>query len=67
MLNLTKNKVLQSSLENCFVNGLQNEELARTILQKRIYKHQQTGLKKVNGKGFSYIKIELNNFIGNPE
>ncbi|OIQ20160.1 MAG: hypothetical protein BM557_05690 [Flavobacterium sp. MedPE-SWcel] len=67
MLNLTKNKVLQSSLENCFVNGLQNEELARTILQKRIYKHQQTGLQKVNGKGFSYIKIELNNFIGNPK
>ncbi|QYJ69506.1 hypothetical protein [Flavobacterium litorale] len=67
LLNLTDNRLLNLSLDKCFVNGLENEELARPILQTRIKAHQKTGLQQVNGKGFSYVKMELNNFIGNPQ
>ncbi|AXG72872.1 hypothetical protein DVK85_00945 [Flavobacterium arcticum] len=66
LLDLTDTTILNESLEKCFVNGLQNKELANTIVPDRINEHQKIGLQKVDGKGYSYIKTELNNFIGNP-
>jgi hypothetical protein len=35
LLDLTKCKIIQSSLKNCFVNGLPNGDLARTIIPNR--------------------------------
>ena len=67
LLDLSTCKIIQSSLKNCFVNGLPNESLARTIVPKRNKKVADELLQEVNGKGFSYIKIELNNYIGNPK
>lgn len=65
-LNLQNLKIVESSLKNCYVNGLKNEEMAKITVPSRIYAHEKENLQKVNGKGFSYIKIELNNYIGNP-
>lgn len=64
--NLTNCKVILSSLKNCFVNGLRNASISEAIVPNRNYTHTTQQLQKVNGKGFSYIKIEINNFIGNP-
>jgi hypothetical protein len=67
LLDLTNCKIILSSLENCFVNGLPNKDLAQTIVPNRNKVMEKELLQKVNGKGFSYIKIELNNYIGNPK
>lgn len=67
LLDLSNCRIIISSLKNCFVNGLPNESLARTIVPNRNKKVEKELLQKVNGKGFSFIKIELNNYIGNPK
>lgn len=67
MLDLTSCKIILSSLENCYVNGLPNGNLARTIIPKRDREVEKDLLQKVDGKGFSFIKIEMNNYIGNPK
>lgn len=66
-LNLSNLKSLKYSTENCFVNGISNEAIARDVIKKRKTSEEEEQLQKVNGKGFSYIKIELNNYIGNPK
>lgn len=66
-LNLSSLKSLKYSTENCFVNGISNEAIARGVIKKRKTNEEEEQLQKVNGKGFSYIKIELNNYIGNPK
>lgn len=66
-LDLTTLKSLKYSTENCFVNGISNEAIARDVIKKRKTNEEEQQLQKVNGKGFSYIKIELNNYIGNPK
>ena len=65
-LNLSSLKSLKYSTANCFVNGISNEAIARDVIKKRKTDEEEQ-LQKVNGKGFSYIKIELNNYIGNPK
>lgn len=66
-LNLSSLKSLKYSTANCFVNGISNEAIARDVIKKRKTNEEEEQLQKVNGKGFSYIKIELNNYIGNPK
>lgn len=66
-LNLSSLKSLKYSTANCFVNGISNEAIARDVIKKRKTIEEEEQLQKVNGKGFSYIKIELNNYIGNPK
>ncbi|OCB78466.1 hypothetical protein [Flavobacterium crassostreae] len=66
MLDLSHCRIVQSSLDNCYVNGLPNATLAKTIVPNRSKEAEKEVLQKVNGKGFSYIKIEMNNYIGNP-
>ncbi len=58
--------VINNSLEFCFVNGLPNKEIANKLVPNRIDAHKENDLLKVKGNGFSYIKIELNNYIGKP-
>ena len=61
-LDLTSLKTILYSTENCFVNGISNESIARDVIKKRKTEEEEEQLQKVIGKGFSYIKIELNNF-----
>tara|TARA_R110002126_G_scaffold13674_1_gene58810 strand:- start:6002 stop:7429 length:1428 start_codon:yes stop_codon:yes gene_type:complete len=67
LLDLSSCRIILSSLENCYVNGLPNGGLARTIIPKRNKTVEKELLQKVKGKGFSYVKIEMNNYIGNPK
>lgn len=66
LLNLNSCKTLKSSLENCFVNGLRNESIAKAVVSNRKVNQAQEQLQKIKGNGFEYIKIEINNYIGNP-
>jgi len=66
LLNLRNVKIIKSSLENCFVNGISNAEISRAVVPRRDLKQEDALLQKIKGNGFSYIKIEINNYIGNP-
>jgi len=65
-LNLKKLTLLQSSLKNCFVNGLPNESISKDVVPNRNSKSEEEQLQQVKGEGFDYIKVEINNYIGNP-
>jgi hypothetical protein len=66
LLNLTQCKTLKSSLENCFVNGLDNASISKGVVPNRKSVQNEEQLQKIKGNGFEYIKIEINNYIGNP-
>ncbi len=63
---LPKLHVLNSSLENCFVNGLENEQIAVKIFPDRDNTHGKELLQPLQGNGYEFIKVELNGYIGNP-
>jgi hypothetical protein len=66
LLQFKKMTIINASTKNCFVNGLSSETLARVVVPKRKWQQQESQLQKVEGHwGYSYIKIELNNYIGN--
>ncbi len=65
LLDLSKLKIINSNIENCFVNGISNKSIARNVFERN-NSNELNQLQKINGKGFSYIKINFNNFIGNP-
>jgi hypothetical protein len=65
-MDLSKIKLLQSSLKNCFVNGLSNESIAKNVVPNRNNNSEKEQLQKVKGNGYDFIKVEINNYIGNP-
>ncbi len=58
--------VLKDTTENTFVNGLPNKALLEKIDVGTKYKSKNDDLIPVKGKGFSYLKIALNNYVGAP-
>ncbi len=59
--------VIFDQLDFCFVNGLSNKEIAKKMIPERNQSHINYGLLPVKGNGFSYLKIETDNYIGNPD
>ena len=59
--------VINNDMSNCFVNGLPNESISNKIVPNRIKKHLKNELQKITHPCYSYIKIELNSYIGNPK
>ena len=58
--------VISNDMTNCFVNGLPNADISNKIIPNRIVNHTHSELQLINHKKYPYIKIELNNYIGNP-
>ena len=59
--------ILNSSLENCFVNGLPNKSISKKVVPIRNTTHINEQLQPLTGSSkFNFIKIEINNYIGNP-
>ncbi|KZS42882.1 hypothetical protein AWE51_16065 [Aquimarina aggregata] len=56
----------ENNLENVFINGLLNKEISNKVVPERKYEHQLIPLIPISGKGFSYVKLEVNTYIGNP-
>jgi hypothetical protein len=60
-------EVINSSLENCFVNGLPNKSISKKVVPIRNTTHINEQLQPLTGSSkFNFIKIEINNYIGNP-
>lgn len=66
LLDLSSLESIKFSTENCFINGLPNKGVADKIVPNRIMNYHHSYLQPIKGKGFDYIKIEVNNYIGNP-
>lgn len=64
LLNLQNCKTLKSSLDYCFVNGLKNAAIAKKVVPNRNANHEKEQFQKINDSCF--IKLEINNYIGNP-
>ena len=63
LLNNNKIKVINATMENCYVNGLSIKD---DVLKKNINRDLKNNiLQEVAGKNYQYIKIEVNNYIGN--
>ena len=62
-----KIKSISNDMSYCFVNGLPNKDIASKIIPNRKHNHTISKLQKVDHSLFSYIKIELNIYIGNPK
>ncbi|TBV27986.1 hypothetical protein DMZ43_02785 [Meridianimaribacter sp. CL38] len=58
--------VISENMENIYVNGLPNKAIASKIISNRIQNHTAAQLQPVEHHDFSYIKIEINTYIGNP-
>ena len=60
-------KIINSNLENCFVNGLPNKSISEKVVPNRNETHLKEQLQPLNNNtDFKYFKIELNSYIGNP-
>jgi hypothetical protein len=57
-------KIISTDMENCYVNGLPNEDISAKILS--IIKQENT-LQKITHSVYDYVKIEMNAYIGNPK
>jgi len=59
--------IIESSLENCFVNGLPNESITKKVFPRRDYSHGHAQLQPYEGRGYSFLKFDINSYIGNPK
>lgn len=66
-LSLDSLRVLESSLDNCFVNGLPNAAISQKVFSNRDNSHQQEQNQPYDGAGYSYLKFDFNSYIGNPK
>ncbi|MFT5146830.1 MAG: hypothetical protein ACI9H1_001556, partial [Polaribacter sp.] len=66
-LNIDLITVINNDMSNCFVNGLPNKSISNKIVPNRIKKHLENELQEIIHPCYSYIKIELNGYIGNPK
>jgi hypothetical protein len=59
-------KIINDDMTDCYVNGLPNANIASKIVPYRIKNHSNKELQKIDHATFSFIKIEMNAYIGNP-
>ncbi len=65
-LHLNSTKVINTSMEHCFVNGLPNAAIANKVVSNRIKNHTHSQLQAINHLIYRYIKIETNAYLGSP-
>ncbi|WP_375239168.1 hypothetical protein [Aurantibacter sp.] len=59
-------KTINQNMDHIFINGLPNKAIAKKNVPNRINNHTKTELQEINYSNFSYIKVETNTYIGNP-
>lgn len=57
-------EIISTDMENCYVNGLPNADISAKILSNR---KNYNVLQKISHPVYSYVKIEMNAYIGNPK
>lgn len=58
--------VINNDMRYCFVNGLPNESIAKKIVANRLLNHNNEELQPIDHPDYSFIKLEINTYIGNP-
>ncbi|SHI84902.1 membrane protein [Algibacter luteus] len=66
ILNKGQVDIINESMKNIFVNGLPNENISNKIVPNRIINHTNSELQAIEHPYFSYMKIEINTYIGSP-
>ncbi|MCG8795438.1 hypothetical protein [Tenacibaculum finnmarkense] len=59
--------IINDDMTDCYVNGLPNQDISDKIIPNRIQNHANTQFQKIKHPLYSFIKIEMNNYIGNPK
>jgi hypothetical protein len=62
----TNTTVINSSMENCYVNGLPNADISNKILPNRIENQTVSQLQPIEHPIYRFVKIETNAYLGNP-
>ncbi len=57
--------IITDDMENCFVNGLPNEDISNKIVPNRIKNQTHVALQTIDHPNYKFIKIETNSYIGN--
>ena len=60
-------KVISTDMENCFVNGLPNKDIADKVIPNRIKNQTYTELQAINHPIYNFVKLETNAYLGNPD
>ncbi|WP_299158383.1 hypothetical protein [uncultured Tenacibaculum sp.] len=60
-------EIISNDMDYCYVNGLPNKDISDEIVPNRIEKHIVNELQKIDHPIFSFVKIEMNIYIGNPK
>lgn len=60
-------EVISEDLSNCYVNGLPNQSISRKVIPQRKTHSSEELLQKLDLIGTKYLKIEIDNFVGNPK
>ncbi|NJB71036.1 hypothetical protein GGR42_001498 [Saonia flava] len=60
-------KLINSNMENCFINGTLNSEIAEKINPNRNKEHIIKQSQPFKGNGYDFIKFDINSYIGNPK
>ena len=59
-------QIINTNMENTFINGLPNKAIANKIVPNRIKKHTVSQYQKITHPVYHFVKIEMNAYIGNP-
>lgn len=59
-------QIINNDMKNCFVNGLPNISISDKVVPNRINNQTHRFLQPIQNANYSFIKIEINTYIGNP-
>ncbi|WP_117885654.1 hypothetical protein [Aureibaculum luteum] len=58
--------LINEDMKNCYVNGLPNKSISKKVVPNRINNQTNTVLQPIINANYSFIKIEINTYIGSP-
>ncbi|OED43638.1 hypothetical protein AB832_02460, partial [Flavobacteriaceae bacterium (ex Bugula neritina AB1)] len=64
--NIENKESITNDMTNVLVNGLLNKEISKKMVPNRNRDHLSAQFIPVKGKGYTHIKIEINNYVGDP-
>ena len=59
-------EIITEDMQYCFVNGLPNKDISNKVVPERKENQMNELLQPIDHPDFSFVKIEMSNYIGNP-
>ncbi len=66
LVNIEGKESITNDMTNILVNGLSNKEISKKMIPNRNRTHSPAQFMPVEGKGYTHIKIEINNYVSDP-